>query len=177
MPIQFERLVSSRGRARKRGWKFFLVSVSAAIVLRASPALAAEHDLAPFPEAEDGYVRAVIRLEPRPDENDLRLELMVGREMEVDCNRLTLGGEITEGTVTGWGYPYYRVEVTGANPSTLMACPPGSAKRIEFVRVADRNPLRRYNSRLPVVVYVPREIEVRYRVWMAGALTGRATAE
>jgi ecotin len=27
----------------------------------------------------------------------------------------------------------------------------------------------RYNSRLPVVVYVPAGVEVRYRIWTAGA--------
>ena len=34
--------------------------------------------------------------------------------------------------------------------------------------------LLRYNSRLPVVVYVPQGFDVRYRIWTAGAQIGQA---
>ena len=34
--------------------------------------------------------------------------------------------------------------------------------------------LIRYNSKLPVVVYVPDEFEVRYRIWTAGDRVERA---
>jgi ecotin len=37
--------------------------------------------------------------------------------------------------------------------------------------------LQRYNSKLPVVVYVPEGFQVRYRVWEAGAEIGSARAE
>ena len=56
--------------------------------------------------------------------------------------------------------------------STLMAPPPGTSDAKRFVTAA---PLRiAYNSRLPVVVYVPQGYEVRYRIWEASADNFRA---
>ena len=64
------------------------------------------------------------------------------------------------------GYDYYVLRDLTPGPSTLMACPRGAAQR-RFVGVADET-LIRYNSRLPLVVYTPRDVELRYRVWQAG---------
>lgn len=47
-----------------------------------------------------------------------------------------------------------------------MGCPPGS-ERTAFVRSSDET-LVRYNSRLPLVVYTPEDVELRYRVWRGG---------
>lgn len=38
----------------------------------------------------------------------------------------------------------------------------------EFVSLGGDPYLVRYNSKLPVVVYVPEGVEVRYRIWSAG---------
>ena len=40
-----------------------------------------------------------------------------------------------------------------------------------FVTIGGEPFLLRYNSRLPIVVYVPEGVEVRYRIWSAGAET------
>jgi len=58
-----------------------------------------------------------------------------------------------------------------------MACPDNS-KRQEFVaaNLGDAA-MQRYNSRLPIVVYVPKEVEVRYRIWSAGETIGRAVVK
>jgi ecotin len=37
-----------------------------------------------------------------------------------------------------------------------------------FITLGGEPFLIRYNSRLPVVVYVPEGVEVRYRIWTAG---------
>ena len=36
-----------------------------------------------------------------------------------------------------------------------------------FITLGGEPKLLRYNSRLPVVVYVPADVEVRYRIWRA----------
>jgi ecotin len=56
----------------------------------------------------------------------------------------------------------------------MMACP-DNTKRQEFVaaHLGDAA-MQRYNSRLPIVVYVPKDVEVRYRIWSASENTGRA---
>ena len=56
-----------------------------------------------------------------------------------------------------------------------MAPPEGSPQVKKFVTAA---PIKiRYNSRLPVVIYVPEGYEVRYRIWEASKTTHDAKKE
>jgi ecotin len=48
-----------------------------------------------------------------------------------------------------------------------MAADPNVPKVDRFVTLRGEPYLIRYNSRLPVVVYVPEGAEVRYRIWRA----------
>jgi ecotin len=48
-----------------------------------------------------------------------------------------------------------------------MAVDPSAPKVARFIPLGGEPYLIRYNSRLPVVVYVPEGVEVRYRVWSA----------
>jgi ecotin len=50
---------------------------------------------------------------------------------------------------------------------TLMAVDPNAPKVERFITLAGEPKLLRYNSRLPLVVYVPAGVEVRYRLWRA----------
>ena len=52
---------------------------------------------------------------------------------------------------------------------TLMAIDPNAPKVDRFIALAGDLYFVRYNSRLPIVVYVPVGVEVRYRIWSAGA--------
>jgi ecotin len=136
-----------------------------------------DHGMEPYPVAEAGFQRLVFRLPPLENEDQHKVEIMVGKIMEVDCNRVLLGGDLEERTAEGWGFPYFVLEAPGPAASTMMACPPGTEKRQAFVQVRGEGFLQRYNSKLPVVVYVPDGFEVRYRVWSAGTETGRAAPE
>lgn len=120
-----------------------------------------------FPPPAAGQQRNVIALPALADEAGARVELMVGKTLQTDCNQQWFGGELTAETVQGWGYTYYRLADVKGPASTLMACPPGQAPRERFVQVRSDDQLLRYNSRLPLVVYVPDGFEVRYRVWRA----------
>jgi ecotin len=99
-------------------------------------------------------------------EDDLRVELVVGRTLLVDCNRHLLQGSVAEESVPGWGYPLYRVKGGSPLVSTRMACP-DQAPRKEFVRLAGPPRLVPVNSRLPIVVVAPKDLEVRWRLWRA----------
>lgn len=123
-------------------------------------------DINPYPAASDGETRHVIRLPERRDEASARVELLVGREMIVDCNRRWFGGKLERESVSGWGYPTWRMISVAGPATTMMACPDGQTRR-EFVTVRFENPFVPYNSKLPVVVYVPASYTVRYRVWSA----------
>lgn len=122
----------------------------------------------PYPAPQEGYQRLVITLEPMPDESQYQIELLPGKVLEVDCNRVSMGGELVEKIAQGWGYSYHVLEKVGPPMSTKMMCPPGDKPRQAFVAVRSDNRLQRYNSKLPVVVYVPEGFDVRYRVWQAG---------
>jgi ecotin len=51
---------------------------------------------------------------------------------------------------------------------TRMAIDPNEPKVNRFIALGGEPYLIRYNSRLPVVVYVPEGVEVRYRIWTGG---------
>ncbi|MFK8331733.1 serine protease inhibitor ecotin [Pseudomonas sp. BJa5] len=133
-------------------------------------------DVAPYPEAEKGFTRQVIHLPAQADESAFKLEVLAGKQLQVDCNRQRLGGNLEEQTLQGWGYNYYRLEKVSGPASTLMACPDGK-KQQAFVPVIGDGFLLRYNSKLPVVVYVPDGVEVRYRIWSAAGDVKHATVE
>jgi len=142
------------------------VRIAAALALAAPAALAADDPLAPFPPPEPGQQRYVIDLDERPDEALHRVELLVGATREVDCNRQQFTGTLSSEVVQGWGYTYHVASGIQGPAGTLMACPPDS-RREAFVSLGGGPHWVHYNSRLPVVVYVPDGFELRYRVWSA----------
>ncbi|MGE8064293.1 serine protease inhibitor ecotin [Pseudomonas sp. NPDC089569] len=132
--------------------------------------------VAPYPKAESGFTRQAIHLPAQGKEEDLRVEILAGKPLTVDCNRQRLGGTLEEKNLEGWGYPFYRLEKVSGPASTLMACPDGKSKQ-DFVPVIGDGFMLRYNSKLPIVLYVPQGVEVRYRVWSASDKIEKAIAE
>jgi ecotin len=121
-----------------------------------------------FPPAEAGMVRHVLQLPKQADEEAFKVELIVGKTVLLDAqNRYFFGGRIQHEDVKGWGYTRYVVGALGPMAGTQMAVDPSAAKLERFVALAGEPYLIRYNSRLPVVVYVPEGVEVRYRIWKA----------
>ena len=124
-------------------------------------------DLAPFPAPAEGQSRLVIVLpEMSGDEANYSVELLAGRITETDgVNRVRMDTSLAAKNLEGWGYSYYEVTGSGRVSSTLMAVPEGTPTVSAFV---GGTPLIvRYNSRLPIVIYLPDGFEVRYRIWAA----------
>lgn len=118
-----------------------------------------------YPAAKAGERRVVIHLDAKPDEDAWKVEVIAGKVMETDgVNHYGLGGQITERTVEGWGYNYLDAKPSKEAWSTRMGVPPGQPRVRTFVPMPSFGPFR-YNSKLPVVVYVPEGHEVRYRLW------------
>lgn len=137
--------------------------------LLAMPAAQATDYMEAFPPAEAGMVRYVMEVPKQEDESAFKVELTVGKTVQTDArNRYFLGGEIVEETIEGWGFPRFVVRELGPMAGTLMAVDPDAPKVSRFIILGGEPFLIRYNSRLPVVVYVPEGVEVRYRIWTAG---------
>jgi ecotin len=116
-----------------------------------------------FPAAEAGMVRHAILLPPKKNEADFKVELIVGKKTTVDsANAAFYSGKIEEVNIQGWGYTRYVVKNLGNIGQTLIG---GGMPEERFVSL--RPILVRYNSRLPIAVYVPNGAEVRYRLWSA----------
>ncbi len=140
------------------------------LFLFAVPAGLAADNMKAFPPAAEGMVRHVLQLPPQADESGFKVELIVGKTVETDAgNRYFFGGRIEEETIKGWGFPRYTLAKLGPLAGTLMAVDPDAPKVARFITLGGAPHLIRYNSRLPVVVYVPEGVEVRYRIWTAGA--------
>lgn len=133
-------------------------------------------EVAPFPKPEQGFTRQVIHLPSQPQEENFQVEILAGKTLTVDCNRQRLGGILEEKNLEGWGYPFYRLEKVIGPMSTMMACPDGKLKQ-DFVPVVGDGFLLRYNSKLPIVLYVPEDVDVRYRVWSASSKVEKAVQE
>lgn len=116
----------------------------------------------------DSMDRFVIYVDQKADESLFSVELIAGKTMEVDCNRHRLMGEFVQETVDGWGYNYYVFETEGHVASTMMACPDGK-KTEKLITTAEGLDVR-YNSRLPIVVYLPKGYELKYKIWSAGEI-------
>ena len=69
--------------------------------------------------------------------------------------------------IQGWGFDRYVLKQLGPMAGTLMAPPPDAPMVERFVSLGGDPYLVRYNSRLPLVVYVPNGVAVRYRIWHA----------
>lgn len=121
-----------------------------------------------FPAPEQGMTRHVLELPARKDESAYKVELLVGKTVKLDAaNRFFFAGKIEEETIQGWGFPKYTVRSLGPMAGTRMAADPKSPVQDRFVTLGGEPYLLRYNSRLPIVVYVPEGAEVRHRLWKA----------
>ena len=157
-------------------WKIMIrrfnpaVATALALVLNMPAAQAAYPGvMKAFASAESGMTRLTLYLPPQQNESDWRVELLVGKMVQVDTvNRYFFGGTLETETIAGWGFQQYVLRQLGPLAGTLMAVDPDRPKVDRFVTLSGPPALLRYNSRLPVVVYAPKDVEVRYRIWTAG---------
>lgn len=123
---------------------------------------------APYPPAGEGQKRIIFALEPHEEQEErdsYMLQIFPGYEVDAaaDVDENTVTGNIEECSVEGYGYSYYRVKVDSA----VAPEPAHSTAPRRFVTVANL-PMVAYDSRRPVVVYLPEDAQLRYSVWTSG---------
>ena len=120
-----------------------------------------------FPKSQEGFERYVIEVPVLENEQDHKVELFIGKIMNVDCNNHILMGKLEKKILQGWGYSYLEAtKINGMTASTMMACQKPNTDKFITLKPSVES-LRRYNSRSPIVIYVPKGSEVRYRIWRA----------
>jgi ecotin len=145
-----------------------ILIVFASLLAMSFPSFSADNMKA-FPSAENGMIRKVLQLPKQENESSFKLELIVGKTVLIDAeNRYFFAGNIVRKTINGWGFSRYIVSEFGPMAGTLMAVGPNVAQVERFITLGGEPYLIRYNSHLPVVVYIPEGAEVRYRIWRAG---------
>jgi len=126
----------------------------------------AADSLKAFPPAEEGMQRHVINLPRQEDETAFKVELIVGKTVRTDArNHYFFGGTIETENIPGWGIERHIVYKLGPMAGTQMAIDPHAPLVERFVSLGGEPRLLRYNSRLPLVIYVPTGVEVRHRIW------------
>jgi ecotin len=152
--------------------KTHLLTAIAICAASCLPLRAAADNMKAFPAAEEGMTRYVLNLPKLDEEPAFKVELIIGKTVEVDpANRYFFGGKIESETIKGWGFTRYIMRELGPMGGTLRASITQQPKEERFVTIGGDPYLIRYNSRLPLVVYVPKGVEVKYRVWSAGERT------
>ena len=151
--------------------------------LRAIPRL----DLTGYPQPIAGQQRWVIQLpgllpkSPDPvlstNPVDWRVQLIVGRTIQLDCNQHDLAGQGLRMEQLQGSDQRMLYSVAGAVKvmSTRMACPPDEPMRESFLVLGSKPYFVPYNASFPIVVDVPRGFEVRWRLWKAEITQREAT--
>jgi ecotin len=122
-------------------------------------------ELKPYPLPTKTEKRIVIHVAPTSDESLQKVELVVGKIKEIDCNRHGLTeSDISDVGLKGWGYPLFKAHAGDKMTSTRMACPDN---KLEKAFVSGKSILIRYNSRLPIVIYTEPDTVIQYRLWSA----------
>ena len=122
-------------------------------------------DYSMYPKAKDGYEQKIITLKTLPNEDNYSVEIFAGKKTLVDsCNHFFLAGSFEQKTVDGWGYDYFNFESDGNIAGTLMGC--SDNKSVEKI-VHAKSIQTRCNSKLPIVVYVPKSYTLENRIWKA----------
>lgn len=126
-------------------------------------------DVAPYPAASKTTNRNVIWLQNLQDESRYKVEIIASKTGSKDCNNSWYSGKFEEKTLKGWGYNYYSINDIQGPASTRMACSnttPANTRAALPVQLGEKNFLR-YNSKLPIVIYAPKDVVVHYKIWEA----------
>lgn len=118
-----------------------------------------------YPKAPEGMKQHIFTLEKKEKEEDYQLELRFGKDKMLDCNQHSfLSGELKEMTAEGWQYPYYSFSGKDEMRQTLMLCPE-TEKSLKRVYYPVMNSMFPYNSKLPLVVYAPKDVKIEVHIW------------
>ena len=163
------------------GLGFLRLALPLLMVAASAPAAAAipRLDLSGYPATKQGLKRWVIQpsgLLPKSDDAmisahplDWRVQLIVGKEVDVDCNVKRLSGPFLsmQRLPEASGKALFEISGPVLVLSTRMACTKEQAQGTSFLSLGKQPYLIPYNASWPVVVDLPDGVVLRWRVWKA----------
>lgn len=121
------------------------------------------HDLTIYPNLPN-LTKNVIMLDALPNEKIYKIEFYAVLSAEVDnCNKHYLLGDFEVKNLEGYGYPYYIFNSNSQIISTKLGCA-NDEKKLKSVN-SGKTEFVKYASLLPIVVYTPKNIDIRYKIW------------
>ncbi len=99
-------------------------------------------------------------LSERAIEDNSLIQVVASKTVTADCNVRSLNVSFEKKSLEGWGYPYFVASESPVMGTTLLPC-----DAEEKVLETARGELYRYNSKVPLVIYAPADLEISYRVW------------
>lgn len=124
-------------------------------------------DVAPFPAVTQSNNRHVIWLPAQKNEDRYKVEIIATQKGKKDCNNVWYNATLEEKNLEGWGYNYYNIDQVKGPMSTMRGCPDSKTIETQLPIQLGGTSLLRYNSKLPVVVYAPKNVTISYRLWQA----------
>lgn len=124
-------------------------------------------DVAPYPAVANSQNRHVIWLDQQKNEDLYKVEIIATQKGMKDCNNTWFNAKLEEKNLEGWGYTYYNVDQVQGPMSTMMGCLDNKKTETHLPVHLGDDALIRYNSKLPVVVYAPKDVTISYRIWQA----------
>ncbi|MDO5046111.1 ecotin family protein [Campylobacter sp.] len=109
------------------------------------------------------FVKNTIKLDKLENQMDYKIELIFGKELEVDCNKHFLeGGKLKEKS-SKEPIALYEFNDKAELASTMMMCPDNKKKKkfvhYSFTKVLD------YDSYMPIVIKAPKDVIVKYKIY------------
>ncbi|KAB7530229.1 proteinase inhibitor [Flagellimonas olearia] len=146
-----------------RSIRLFSITFLSIITMTMGQTSLTKIDLSIFPKPEQGFKQMVIEVPHSDNDANKKIEFVIGKWMEVDsCNKHGLMGTLEEKNLEGWGYGYFVFDTEGHVMSTEMACLDKEMVR-KFISAQSKTV--RYNGRLPIVIYVPKDCDVQFKIF------------
>ena len=120
--------------------------------------------LAKYPDRQDNLARNFIVLPPLENENNYKIEVFFGKTLMVDCNPKLLQSEYPQQRkLENTPYSYYLLNDVIVSSNNGNKCLNNQKSR-QFIPSLNSTLLLPYNSEYPLVFYIPRNIQVKYRI-------------
>lgn len=120
-----------------------------------------------YPDAKEGFKKVELKLAQKSNEKDYKIEIFLVSNMKLDdCENASLNAKLeTKFLIPPGRYAYY--ELSNSNIET-MTFKNGNCSNQKIDKKAYNYPkMEEYSSTLPYVFYIPKNMNIEYRIWKA----------